>query len=245
MTSPVRRLVRQPVSRPVRRLAGGLLAVALLAGSVAGCGGGSGAKKSSGTKPVASRLAAAKKKLDATSGVSIDLTSANLPKSVEGILSAHGVGTHQPGFTGEMKAIEHGLSLTVPIVAIDGKVYVKFGTWQTIDPSAFKAPDPADLMSPDHGLSTLLTDAQGAKAGSRKRQGSSVVTDVTATLPGSDVSSIIPSASDGTFDAVFTLTDSDTLTKAKITGPFYSGAKDVTYTFTFSKYGDKTTVKAP
>lgn len=228
-----------PRSRPFVLLGTVLAALALV---LAGCGGAAKATHESPAK----RLTAAKAKLDKTPGLKISLKADKLPASVSGVLSAEGTGTHQPGFTGTIRVFQNGLALSVPLVAIDGKVYVKFGTWQTIDPAAYNAPDPAALMSPDSGLSTLLVKATKLKVGSQKRDGDLRVTTITGSVPGAVVAKIIPTAAPGkTFDAAFTLTDNQQLTKAVLTGPFYAKGGDVTYTFTFSDYGSGTSVKAP
>ena len=58
-----------------------------------------------------------------------------------------------------------------------------------------------------------------------------MLTSYSATVPGTAVAAMIPSASaDADFDATFTVTDDDELAKAVLTGPFYPDADDVTYT---------------
>ncbi len=89
-----------------------------------------------------------------------------------------------------------------------------------IDPGDYGAPDPADLMNPDGGLSSLLTAAQDVEAGKQVRDGKVVLSSFTGTVPGKDVAAVIPSAKESaTFDATFTVTDQDELAKAVLTGP--------------------------
>jgi lipoprotein LprG len=219
-----------------------IAATVLVIGSAAGCGG---TKKSD--KPVPERLAAAQKFLDQTDGVRITLGTPTLPQGVQGILKATGIGTKQPAFKGDITVVQNGLSVKVPVVAVDGKVQIQFaGSWQTIDPKKFGAPDPAGLFTNDGGLATILTDVQGAKAGQDTRDGKRVLSTITGKVPGQRVASIIPSASATTdFPATFTLDDTDHLTKVVLKGPFYPKAADVTYTITFSDYGSSTIVTAP
>src|SRR5690606_28195432 len=102
------------------------------------------------------------------------------------------------------------LSLSLPVVAVDGKVHVKFGLWQTVDPAQYNAPDPAALMDPDTGLSTLLTVVTGLDKGKEEREGKSVVTTYTGTVPGTSVAALIPTADKGKdFRASFSLDDGD------------------------------------
>jgi lipoprotein LprG len=224
----------------IRRLV--TLALALLLGlSLAGCGGGS----SSG-KPVKERLAAAKAAFDGSPAVELRLEADKLPSSISGVKSAEGVGTHQPAFKGTISVSQEGLSLSLPVVAVDGKVHVKFGLWQTIDPGQYNAPDPAALMDPDNGLSTLLDVVTGLDKGKQTREGKTVVTTVTGTVPGANVAALIPTADKGKdFKATFSLDDKDRLTSAVLTGPFYPDAGDVTYRIEFSGYGSDETVSAP
>jgi len=217
--------------------------VLLILGSTAGCGGGSKASD----KPVGDRLAAAKKYLDGTKGVTIAMSTPSLPKGVQGILKATGVGTKAPAFKGKISVVRSGLSIEVPVISVDGDVYIQFGgSWQKIDPAAFGAPDPADLFQSDSGLSTLLTEVRGAKAGKDTREGKEVLSTIGGKVPGKKVSAIIPTASATTdFDATFVLDDKDHLVTAVLSGPFYPDADDVTYTIKFSGYGKTETIKAP
>lgn len=218
------------------------LASALLV--LAGCGGSA----KSDLTPTQT-LAAAKKNLDKTSGVHIALSTDKLPKGVDGLLSADGVGTHDPAFEGDIKVTSNGIAGSAAVVAVDGEVYAKlpFTTkFAAIDPGDYGAPDPAALMSSDGGLSSLLTSANGVKEGKQQRDGDTVLSSYAGTVPGELVSKIIPSASpDGTYDTTFTITDANRLDKAVITGPFYPKADDVTYTISFDQYGTKKDIKKP
>jgi lipoprotein LprG len=214
----------------------------LVAGLVSGCGG---AEKPD--KPVAQRLATAQKFLEKSNGVQIALGTPQLPQGVQGILKATGIGTKQPAFKGEISVVQNGLSVKVPVRAVNGDVYIQFGgRWQKIDPADFGAPDPADLFRVDGGLASLLSDVEGAKAGKDTREGKRILSTITGKIPGSRVAEVIPSASaKAPFDATFTLDDTDHLTKVVLKGPFYPKADDVTYTIAFSDYGSSTIVTAP
>ena len=222
-----------------------VLLVAALACLTACSSGGSG----SGLSPTQS-LTAAKRHLDHTSGVHIVLSTGQLPSGVNsGLLTADGVGTHQPAFQGGIKVATSGFTANAAVVAVDGKVYAKlpFTTkFATINPADYGAPDPASMMDPQSGLSSLLTSAKNVAPGKKEREGSQVLSTYTATIPGSTVAAILPSAdANGHFDATFTLTDSNVLVKAVLTGPFYPHASDVTYTIAFDQYGTKKNITAP
>lgn len=194
-------------------------------------------------------LAAAKTNLDETSGVRLSLTTEKLPKTVDGILSATGTGTHDPAFEGDLEVSVSGVTAPVPVVAAQGKVFAKLPFTQEfveVNPADYGAPDPAALMEPEGGLSSLLTAAEGVEQGERVRSGEDVLSTFTATVPGETVAGIIPSA-DATadFDAEFAVDGDDRLREAVLTGPFYPDADAVTYTVTFEEYDTTAEITAP
>lgn len=214
-----------------------LVALAL---SLSGCGGSSVSKE-----PADQRLTAAKKAFDTTKGVEITIKS-KLPKSVSGLLAAEGIGTHQPAFDGKITVFQSNIPLTLPVIAVDNHVYVDFGKWLDVEPGQYNAPDPATLMNPSGGLSTLLTAATDVSAGKEQREGKTRVTSFTGKVSGEVISKIIPTAATKkSFDATFTLDDMNQLVKAVLTGPFYPKVSDVTYTLTFSSYGTGKTIAKP
>lgn len=194
-------------------------------------------------------LAAAKKTLDETSGVRVSLSTEKLPPTVDGIVKAEGVGTHDPAFQGDLKVASGGITADVPVIAAQGKVFAKlpFTTrFVEVDPAAYAAPDPAGLMEPDSGLSSLLTAAEDVEEGKQVRDGEDVLTSYSGTVPGEVVASIIPSATASSdFEASFTVDDRDRLHEAVLTGPFYPRAGDVTYTISFDDYDTTADIKAP
>jgi lipoprotein LprG len=222
-----------------------LAALALLGcGTLAACGG-----EESPELTTEERLASAKTALDETAGVRIALRADELPPSVDGLLTADGVGTHAPAFEGDIQVSASGLTAKASVIAVDGKVWavLPFTTdYAPIDPGDYSAPDPAALMSADGGLSSLLTAADDVEEGDQVREGEEVLTEITGTLPGDAVASVIPSArADADFDAAFTLDDDNQLSEVTMTGPFYPGAGDVTYTIRFSEYGVEKDIAAP
>ena len=69
------------------------------------------------------RLAEAKTALDETEGVRIALKTDELPPSVNGLLTADGVGTHAPAFEGDIQVSTSGLTAKAAVIAVDGKVW--------------------------------------------------------------------------------------------------------------------------
>lgn len=195
-------------------------------------------------------MAAAKQQLDDTSGVNLTLHTDNLPDGVTGVEDAEGIGTHDPAFDGTITVNLSGQAFEVPVVAVDDKVYVQLPLtpgWQDIDPAEYGAPDPAQLMSPDHGFSTLLTETTALEEGRSVRGGEDnkeVLTEYSGTVSADVVKNIIPTAS-GDFDATYTINDDDQLRQARLTGVFYKSSDPMSYVVTFEDYGTDQDITAP
>ncbi|WP_286691069.1 MULTISPECIES: LppX_LprAFG lipoprotein [unclassified Aeromicrobium] len=243
----MRPLTRTASISPLRAA---LLPLALvLAVLLAGCTGGGDDGGSTDTAAVQKRLDAAKRTIDDAETVDVSLTTSSVPDGVSGLLSATGKGNHSPAFEGDVKVSSGGATLTAKVIAVDGTVYANTGItpgYLTIDPASLKAPDPAGLLDPDSGLTSILASTEDLKTGDQSRDGRDVLTSVTGTLPGSVVADIIPSASrQGTFTVTYRLTDEDELRDAKMTGPFYGEGSKVTYTVKLATSDEPVTITAP
>lgn len=192
----------------------------------------------------------AKTTVDETSGLSITISTDDLPDGITGIEAAEGVATHEPAFEGSITVPVLGNSLEVPVVAVDGTVYAELpltSGYQEVDPSEYGAPDPAQLMSTDEGFSSLLTATTDLEAGESVRGGSDnkeVLTEYTGVVPGSAVANVIPSA-DGDFDVTYSITAEGELREMVLTGVFYPDSDEMTYTLEFDDYGTEPDITAP
>ena len=145
----------------------------------------------------ASVLAGARAALDETSGVTVSLTTEKLPEGVDGVLAATGVGTTAPAFEGDITVVVNSITVDVPVVAVDGDVFAKLPftkNFVSIDAEDYGAPDPADLLNTDGGVSSWLTAVKDVSVGDEVRDGDRVLTSYAGTLPGDAVDSVIPSA---------------------------------------------------
>lgn len=229
--------------RPLALLAAGLLTLVLAA-----CGGEDSPSEAGATPEEV--MAAAKVTLDETSGVRVALITEDLPEGVIGATKAEGVATHPPAFDGTITVVLSGQAFDVPVIAVDGKVYAQIPLtpgWQDIDPGDYGAPDPAQLLSPDAGLSSVLTATTGLEEGDSVRGGTEnreILTEYTGTVTDAAVKNILPGAS-GSFDATYTVTDGNELRSAELTGVFYPGTESMTYTISFDDYGIEQDITAP
>lgn len=236
------------LTRLPRSLAAALgTGVALLA--LAACSGGDDEPGAEEQSP-AEVMALAKRTLDDTSGVRIALVTNDLPEGVTGLTKATGVGTHPPAFDGTITVSLSGNTFDVPVVAVDDQVFVELpltSGFQDVDPGAYGAPDPARLMSPDAGISSLLTSTTGLAKGESIRGGSDnseILTEYTGSVPDSSVKNVIPTAQ-GDFDATYTVTRDGELRQARLTGVFYPRSDEMTYTVDFDGYGTDKKIVAP
>jgi lipoprotein LprG len=230
-------------------LAGAHAAVVLvLLSGLAGCGGDDKVEVPKTADPPKA-LAAAKKHFDDAASVHLNLSTNSKPSSGDAVLGADGTLTHQPAFDGKVKVLLSGFNADVPIVAVGGKVYAKLPLtpkYATIDPSEYGAPDPAEFADTDKGISGLLLKMKGVKKAGSERVGKQVVTRYAGTLAGSLVAPIIPSADDsGTYDTVVGLDQDDRLVTLDVTGEFFSGGGDETYTISFDDYDKSVKITAP
>ncbi len=225
----------------------------LLAGSLAltACSGG-GEKKVSEDMTPEEVLTSAANTLSETSGVSLTLSTDNLPTGINGITKAVGVATQAPAFEGTITVTFAGQSVEVPVIAVGGVVHAILpftdGTYQDIDPGDYGAPDPATLISAETGFSSLLGVTTDLKEGESVRGGadnSEVLTTFTGTVPGEAMKKVIPSSADDSFDAEYLVSDDGELRQAVLTGKFYPKSIEMTYTVDFADYDTSKDIVAP
>jgi lipoprotein LprG len=226
----------------LRRLAPVALACLLLA---SGCGGGSGSDQDPATA-----LKKARQQLEDTTGVTVSISTDDLPDGVEGLKSASGTVTDAPAFAGTLGVVTSLGSFSVPVKSVGGTVYAQIPLtpgWSDVDPGDYGAPDPAHLLSSDRGVPAILAATTGATSGRRIRGGTDhkeVLSTFTGTVPASAVSAIIPGAT-GDFDATYALTSGDELRQVQLEGEFYRGHDDNSYTLVLTDYGTSTSIAAP
>jgi lipoprotein LprG len=235
-----------PAYRPTTLPAASLLLAGLLVGALTGCGGSS----SSHEDPVAA-LKTAEQKLENTSGVTMSLATDNLPSGVQGVKGADGTVTSSPAaFDGTLNAVISFGSVSVPIRSVDGKVYAQIpltSGWTTVNPSDYGAPDPAQLLSSDQGIPAVLAATKNPRQDGQVRGGpdnKEVLTRYTGTVPSSAAAHLIPGAN-GDFKATYDITSGGELRDAELTGAFYRGKPDVTYTLELDNYGTQKDITAP
>lgn len=235
-----------------RPLAAAALVLAL--GPLAACTGGSDGPQTPGEEEPtpAEVLAQAKDLLDATSGVRLSLATDDEPDADAYLRSAEGVVIRDPAaFEGTATGVYQGQPASdISVVSVDGDFQVELPVvgFTTLDPDDLCAPDPATLLDPVSGISRVLTDVEDPTEGDTVRGGpdnAEVLTTYAATVPGEAVKNVLPCAPGDSFDAEFTVNDEGYLRTAELTGEFFGGAGDLTYTIDVEDYDVEQDITAP
>jgi lipoprotein LprG len=209
-----------------------------------------GSKSAADLGDPATVLKNAQQKLADTSGVTLALTTDDLPSGVQGVKGASGTITKAPAFDGTLTVVISAGTFPVPVRAVGGKVYAQipltFG-WSEVKPSDYGAPDPAQLTSATLGLPAILAATTSPTKGGQVRGGTDnkeVLTTYTGDVPASAAAHLIPGAS-GAFKATYAVTSDGELRQGTLTGVFYSGHPSMTYSFVLENYGTSKDITAP
>lgn len=245
---------------PLRRLAAAALVGGLTVVSVAGCSGGDDPVTNNedldddgdGEVSPEEVMAAAKARLDGTSGVEISLNTDDEPETGDYLASAEGtLIADPPSFEGEVAGRVMGTTASdIAVISADGNLYVEVPVlgWQELDPDDFCAPDPGGLLDPETGVSPILTATEDLEEGESELGGEDneeTVTPFTGTVPGDTVRNILPCAEGDDFDATYRIDADGNLTEAEITGEFFSGMDAFTYAIEVHEYDVEQEITAP
>lgn len=245
---------------PLRRLAAAALVGGLTVVSVTGCSGGDDPVTKNkdldddgdGEVTPEEVMAAAKAKLDETTGVELSLSTDDEPDEGDYLASAEGTLIADPAaFEGEVTGRVMGIDASdIAVVSVDGDLYVEVPVlgWQTVDPSDFCAPDPGALLDPETGVSAILTATEDLDEGESELGGDDnqeTLTPFTGTVPGDTIRNILPCAEGDDFDATYRIDAEGFLTDAEITGEFFSGMDAFTYAIEVHEYDVEQEITAP
>jgi lipoprotein LprG len=248
------------LAHPLRRLGAAALVGGLSVVSVAGCSGGDDPvtkntdldEDDDGEVSPEEVMAAAKAKLDETSGVELSLSTDDEPSEGDYLASAEGsLIADPPSFEGEVAGRVMGQSATdIAVISVDGDLYVEVPIlgWQDLDPDDFCAPDPGALLDPETGVSPILTATEELEAGESELGGEDneeTLTPFTGTVPGDSVRNILPCAEGDDFEAIYRVDADGYLIDAEITGEFFEGMDAFTYAIEVDKYDVEKDITAP
>jgi hypothetical protein len=187
-------------------------------------------------------LAEAKETLDRTESVSFELTGENVPDGGTRLRGGQGDLVRPDGFRGSMQVTVSGFAATVDVRSSGGVFEAQLpfteGFTET-DPAELGFGDPAALLDPDTGISTLLTDATESEVTGQVREGDEVLDTVTVTLPGERVADLLTSADPASpvTGEVSIVRESREVRTVRLTGPFYEADVDSTFVLVLDDYG--------
>jgi lipoprotein LprG len=235
---------------PTRQRWTAALAATILTLATAACSAGDDSGPKADDQTPQEVVAAAQQQLTETSGVSLTLSTDDLPDGINAIQKAIGTATDAPAFDGTLTVTLSGQAFEVPVISVGDTVCAQIPLtpgWSDVDPEDYGAPDPAGFLSPDDGFAAILGAATGLSKGDSVRGGANndeILTTYSGTAPGDVVDKVIPGAS-GDFDLSTQITEEGQLRELDLTGVFYKGAEANTYTVGFDDYGTTKDIKAP
>jgi hypothetical protein len=220
-----------------------ILAAALLAGLCAACGGPT-------ISDVPGFLSQAKATIDQTQSLHFNLTSDNAQGPGIILTAADGDAKRPNAFSGTLHVNDAGLPLQVGIVSLGGQFYAELpfhSSYEKAKPEDYGFGDPAQLLDPNTGLSSLLSLAKSPALSDQKRLSGENLQLVTCTLPGDRIAALLVSA-DPSRDVKATFwinPDTHQTREVDLVGPFASKDHDTTYHLVLTNFGENVTVTAP
>jgi hypothetical protein len=197
-----------------------------------------------------SLLKTSKSVLDNSSSFHFTLTSSNVTGSGAQLTGGSGDMKRPDEMSGVLQVSIFGLALNVPVVSLGGVFSVKLPTgsgFTTANPADYGFADPAKLIDPNTGLSSLLLKCQSPQIESDDRYNGEALHEIGCSLPGSAVAAVLTSAdASKSVAATFGIdVSTDQLRRVVLTGPFISANTQTTYTLVLTNYGENVSVTPP
>ncbi len=192
----------------------------------------------------------AKASVDSAQSLHFTLTSQNVSGSGPLITGGQGDARRPDSFTGSLSVVAAGFTVTVNIVSTGGVFYAQtpLSTGYTrTDPSAYGFGDPAQLLDPNHGLSSLLPACTGAALRGSDRLNGELLDEVSCSMPGKLVAKLLTSA-DASQPVQATIGidhSSHQLRRVALVGPFFDKAHASTFTVVIDKFGENVSITPP
>jgi lipoprotein LprG len=195
-------------------------------------------------------LQQAKRTIDATPAVHFVLSSNGAKGPGAIITGGQGDAQRPDKFRGSLTVVQAGFTVPVKVLSVGGRFLVQLPfttTYQAADPSSYGFGDPAKLLDPNAGLSSLLVHTLSADFGDPDRLSGEQLDEVDVTLPGDMVGALLTSAdkSKPVKGRIGIDPSSHQVRRVVLTGPFFEAGTDSTFTLVLDNYGENVTITPP
>jgi lipoprotein LprG len=196
-------------------------------------------------------LRQAKQVIDSTQSVHFTVSSSGATAGTGTIISAAEGDARRPdGFTGTLTVLQSGFTVKVRILSVNGTFYVQLpftSQFSPTDPTKYGFGNPATLLDPQRGLSTLLVDATSASLDGRDRLNGEELDEVAVSLPGDRVAALLTSAdrSQPVRGRIGIDVSTHQIRRVVLTGPFFDVHQSSTYTLVLDRYGENVSITPP
>ncbi|MDQ2726384.1 MAG: LppX_LprAFG lipoprotein [Actinomycetota bacterium] len=225
---------------------GTAVAMAVLVAVVSACG--SSANLSSAQAK--NLLDQGKAAIDNSQAFHFTLTTAGVPQgSGTTIVGGAGDLARPDKLVGSFTVSVGGLQAAVKAAAGGGKFYAQLPfqkTYTATDPASFGVANPAQLISPSGGLSSILSDTTQAVSGGQTRVNGELLDVVSGSVPGSDIT-VLPDKDPSRPVAVKALINPSNhqVRQVMLTGPIETTAASASFTVTLTGYGEHVPLAIP
>jgi lipoprotein LprG len=220
--------------------------VAVLVSLGSACGS-SGSMSSSQAKTL---LIQGKTTIDNSQAFHFTLTTAGIPQgSGTTIVGGQGDLARPDKLVGSFTVSVGGLQASVKVAAGGGKFFAQLPFQQTYtatDPSSFGVANPAQLISPNGGLSSILSDTSQTVSGGQTRLNGELLDVVSGSVPGTDIT-VLPDKDPSrpvTVKALINPSDHQ-VRQVMLTGPIETTAPSASFSVTLTNYGEHVALAIP
>ncbi len=188
--------------------------------------------------------------IDNSQAFHFTLTTAGVPQgSGTTIVGGAGDLARPDKLVGSFTVSVGGLQAAVKAAAGGGKFYAQLPfqkTYTATDPASFGVANPAQLISPSGGLSSILSDTTQAVSGGQTRVNGELLDVVSGSVPGSDIT-VLPDKDPSRPVAVKALINPSNhqVRQVMLTGPIETTAASASFTVTLTGYGEHVPLAIP
>lgn len=227
-----------------RRGRTGIIGLVILPMLLSGCG--------SPSNP-STLLSNAKSTLDKAATVHFHLDNGGVAINAPGayIVTGDGDAKRPDEFVGKIEASVAGLLVPVDVLSYGGTFYVQLpfsSTWDKTDPGNYGFNDPAQIIDPQHGMSTILVNPEHVQLLARDRLNGEELEEVKGSVAGSKISVFVQTADPSkSVDVQFGIAvNTHELRRVKLSNLYLPGDPTPTsYTIVLTNYGEGLTVTPP